>query len=297
MIGTQTGWRKTSELGQYVLDNRLIGGTRGAFYVWDAKRSYLGCVIPKVGCTSWLHYLRRSSLPDDEFEEASRFGYMPKSFDEYGLHFRTTKMTDLRAFEGIANNKTFFKWAVVRHPWRRLVSGFRSKYEGECNFRRQCLVERFNIPLPETSIDTVVTFHEFVLALARVDPEKLDRHFRPAFILCELDRVPYNFIGDLHSPQHMDHISNMSGFSTTFTELESSSAAEIFGPKYYGGRTHSMHSCSLETVEAARAIYQQDLSLLGFDLNDALHSCGTHGLTFLPHKTTQHKKPKKNKQV
>lgn len=255
--------------------------SRGSFYIWNNDRRYLGCVVPKSGCSSWLHYLRKMSLPEALFQESQSQAYLPKSYDKYGLHFRKSmSIKDMHEFEYVVNNPLYFKWAVVRHPWRRLVSGFRSKYEGQCNFRRKCMREKFNIPILDSH--EPLGFHEFVTALSTIPSVKLDRHFKPATLLCELDRVHYNYFGDLHNSEHMDYISKRLGFDASFSDVESSTAAHTFGPRYYGGRTHAIHNCSVHTVRMAAEMYAEDCRLLGYDFADAMHACGTYGVTSLP---------------
>ena len=46
----------------------------------------------------------------------------------------------------VINNPTYFKWTVVRHPWDRVVSAYRSKYEGHCNRSTECMESQFGVP-------------------------------------------------------------------------------------------------------------------------------------------------------
>jgi hypothetical protein len=45
-----------------------------------------------------------------------------------------------------------------------------------------------------------MTFHEFVLTLReiqRVSPNLLNAHFMPQTRLCQIDKFPYNYIGEV----------------------------------------------------------------------------------------------------
>lgn len=235
--------------------------------------------MPKVGCSNMLHYLRRMLLPPVLYEAAMRRPFSPRSFDAHGLHFRRSTPADLARFERVAGNASVFRWAVVRHPWRRLVSGFRSKYEGECNFSRRCLRETFRVPVPDDA--SPLSFADFVEALSTQDADRMDPHFRPQHMLCQLHRVPYDFLADLARPEHMDALSRRMGMARTFTEVESEDAAQVFGAGYYGGRTHVVHNCSARTVRLAERLYGEDARLLGYSFAEARRACATLGRTSL----------------
>eukprot|EP00050_Salpingoeca_kvevrii_P006897 m.292465 g.292465 ORF g.292465 m.292465 type:complete len:262 (+) comp12633_c0_seq1:1572-2357(+) len=256
----------------------------GSYHVWSATHNYYGCFMPKVGCSSWLHYLRVMQLPETLVRQDAQNFYRAVSHDEYGLHFRNwldkSSAEHIKA-ERIINNPRVFKWAIVRHPWQRLVSGFRSKYEGSCNFSRECLAQKWKVPVSRRG--GVVTFHEFVRALSTVPPQHLDGHFRPAFMLCELNRIPYDFIAELNNKDDTDYISQRIGFPQSFADVERSAYSQ---QSYYGGRTHSVHNCTVTTVALAERIYATDAATLGFSFEDAYYSCLHHGTTSLPSTST-----------
>jgi hypothetical protein len=288
MHGNNTGHelQYSSSRDPYALlkdSDAQLSRSKGAMYIWSTSQRFFGCVMPKTGSTSWLHYIRSMLLPAQILTEIkrSRHIYKPVSYDQYGLHFRKPSLKELQLSESIINDLSYFKWVVVRHPWRRLVSSFRSKYEGECKGSRHCLRETFKVPLRHT-IENTVTFHEFVEALASVDPIALDKHFRPAYLLCELDRIPYNFIGDLHVARDMDYISARMGFSKNFSSVATPLAAKAFGEAYYSGRTHAVHNCTAATVHIAAHLYRHDARYLGCDFAEAMASCSTHGLSAPP---------------
>jgi hypothetical protein len=90
--------------------------------------------------------------------------YNRQSFPKYSLFFRYK----LRQYEHdgadfhheipytvmeeraatVINDPIYFKFAVVRHPWDRIVSGYRSKYINICRSDRKCLeVRSFSLDL------------------------------------------------------------------------------------------------------------------------------------------------------
>ncbi len=204
------------------------------------------------------------------------------SHDEYGLHFwRVTSPHPGEALASAAllNNRHVFKWAVVRHPWDRIVSAFRSKYEGQCNRNRTCFRNEFALPTLADGSDPV-QFHEFMESLARLRPSKMDPHFRPAHVLCELNRVAYDYIADLTNATETAFISERLGFNRSFGEVEFEKHAHSRNlSQYYHGRTHLAHKCTQATVELAQSIYGVDAQLLGYSFAEPARCCLTHGVT------------------
>ena len=68
---------------------------------------FYACILPKVGCTSWLRFLRSLHLPPDELSAFDAHPYRRESADQHGLHFRNTLTggpTEARAAETILNS-------------------------------------------------------------------------------------------------------------------------------------------------------------------------------------------------
>eukprot|EP00050_Salpingoeca_kvevrii_P020830 m.103048 g.103048 ORF g.103048 m.103048 type:complete len:300 (+) comp9040_c0_seq2:547-1446(+) len=288
-MGVRTGpsTNRPEQPRAYVLadDEAGYATTRGSYHFWSTTREYFGCLMPKVGCSSWLHYIRTQQLPPEiaEIDTSKSRIYRPISRDEHGLHFRRFHPLDAARSDGrlaakVLRNPRMFKFAVVRHPWWRLVSAYRSKYEGACAYSRSCLRDNFQLDVNVASSD-VLSFHEFVEALGRSNPLSLNPHFRPAALLCELDRIPYDFIAELMSVSDTDYVSQRLGYNTTFAEAEAKRFAMTGSDRYYGGRTHHIHNCTEQTVAIAARIYAADASLLGYSFQDAYDSCRRFGLS------------------
>jgi len=71
----------------------------------------------------------------------------------------------------------------------------------------------------------------------------------------------------------------MHGWSMQVSDFR---AQKIKSDKYYSGRTHDVQNCTRETVELVQSIYQKDLDILGYSLDDAYHACETYGLSRAP---------------
>eukprot|EP00054_Salpingoeca_dolichothecata_P016785 m.99011 g.99011 ORF g.99011 m.99011 type:complete len:372 (+) comp22148_c0_seq1:69-1184(+) len=271
----------------YTLDRRVftrMRAARGSFQFWSTKRNYYGCVMPKVGCSSWLLYVREMELKQ---HKGGAGKYKRGSFENKQFFFRSRdNITEYRdsALTEILNDQSYFKFAVVRHPWDRLVSAFRSKYEGECHMGRECFQAHFWVPIDITKKEPL-TFHEFVVALAekfRQNVNKVNVHFRPQHMLCELDSIPYDYIVDLLDPEHTDFVSKKMGFNVTFREATRERYEKTRSEGYYKGRTRTVHHCTLETVALAAELYRVDAKLLGYSFDRAYESCAKYGTTSPP---------------
>jgi len=190
---------------------------RGSYHVWSPKLRYFGCLVPKAGCTSWLEYIYHMHLPADlaKTYERGLAKYHSISHMEHGLHFRAMdSRQNTTAIEAVLNDPSYFKFVVARHPWHRLLSAYRSKYEGMCKADPVCFEKHFGVP---ANGQDDITFHDFVRLLSKMPPRSLDPHFRPATLLCELTRIAYNYTGDLTNTSDNDYISARVGFPVPFS--------------------------------------------------------------------------------
>jgi hypothetical protein len=221
--------------------------------------------------------------------------YRRDSYDEHGFHFRNTLFggfAEARAAEAIINSNTTFRFAVVRHPWERLLSAYRSKYEHACKGSRMCLVSGYNmVHLDRSDPNVPVSFDEFVHALAVQNPLELDHHFRPATTLCELNRIPYDFLLELTSQDDADYLARRLSLPRAFHVVPIDTAlngSAVYNAKsiaeqqasaraYYGPQP-----CTYETVAAAELLYGADAVLLGYSFQAAYDSCTQHGLSSPP---------------
>ena len=55
------------------------------------------------------------------------------------------------------------------------------------------------------------SFHEFVQTLSETPTKFIDPHFRPLYLLCDLNHIRYDFIGDLESADDADYIADRMG--------------------------------------------------------------------------------------
>ena len=262
-------------------------------------RQFYACIQPKVGCTSWLKYIRSLHLPPDVLRAFDIHPYRRESFDQHGLHFRNTQTGgpfEARSTEDVINGGDFFKFAVVRHPWDRIISAYNSKYLVACKSSRTCLRSAFSMTELDVSKPTAkVTFDEFVRSIALQNPITIDQHFRPSSTLCELSRIHYDYLADLDSQEHASDIASILNLPTAFTVKSAFSASSNLSDVKELRSVYAPLPCTYETVAAAEYVYGEDARLLGYSFDDAYVSCNTYGLTSAPLSADQHKELESNK--
>jgi hypothetical protein len=189
----------------------------GCYHIMHMTRQFYSCIVPKVGCSHWLEYIRKQ----DHIPPPGKNVYQTDPYAVLNFSFVITPvLPSVLGFKAVAHNPSLFKWAVVRHPWKRLVSAYSSKFEGVCQGNVTCFAIHFSVAIPKNV--TTLTFHEFVVYLSVQKPlVTLDPHFKPVSIMCQLESIHFDFIGDLDVKEDMDYISNRLGYAHTFTEVGS----------------------------------------------------------------------------
>jgi hypothetical protein len=302
--------RQRSSHSSYRFAESSYFETKGGYQLWlESQRVYL-CLTPKIGSTSWMTYIK-ANLPHPPPDAQARAlaalaqarrrapparnvttvtTFLRVNNPPAGLFFRDFK-TD--AHVPIVNDPAYTKVAVVRHPWDRLVSAYRSKYEGVCNFQRRCMKRTFMLHLLRDKDDSYLSFHEFVGTLFRMSPAQLDAHFKPQTLVCEMHRIKYDLFADLSVPADMDKVSRLLGFATPFSEAKNSELSRFRGGAlpsstagdnsssavYYEGRTHLVQNCTVDTVAMAESIYAQDALILGYSFDAAYKACAERGVS------------------
>lgn len=252
-----------------------------SFQIWSKSHMYFGCLVQKAGCKSWLHAIRSQHLPlgkalklhtsplltfskvnHPKFNLFMRRNGAKKSRD--GLYERMENET-----ASVINNSEYFKFAIVRHPWNRLVSAFRDKYVLHCNFSRVCFRESYLIPIQTSPLDPL-TLTELLKTLLTMDTLAINEHFQPASYACETGSIAYDYIGDIDNSAHMDELSQILGFSQRFSEMTSSSGNVLAFPSF---------ACTHRTVAMAERLYVNDATQFGYTFSDVYTSCTKTGLS------------------
>ena len=241
---------------------------------------YYACFVAKAGTSSWLEVVYRQHLGDeyDTFflnhklhERASvpqRGLYLrrPRKMPQYDVWKRLDD-----AATDVINNSSYFKFAVVRHPWNRLVSAFIDKYHEDCKSHRRCLHSQFALNVNTTSTEPF-TLTELLEVLIRMQPPSINEHFASAVDLCEMNHMEYDFIGDLGDPDNNNFLLNRTHNTGPLPHEN--------GPK--GAMIASRVACDETTVLLAKHYFQKDLRKFGYTLDDAHEACAKYGVAVKP---------------
>jgi hypothetical protein len=259
--------------------------------LWSEKYHYYACLIPKCGSTSWISMIKKAHLTEKQLQVENRVSiHLHTSYAKEGLFFRPFSPAkrdveydykyppdkariEARAVE-VLNDPAFFKFAIVRHPWNRLVSGFLDKYVGVCQKNRDCF--RRYVPEVSGNIAEPLTLTELLLALQRAPELLINRHFLQATHQCDLGRVPYDFIADSENPAHLAHL--MRKIKSPISLLRENDHRWLDNGSIAGKQI----SCTRYTVDLAARFYAEDLKVLGLTMDEAYESCEKYGLAHPP---------------
>jgi hypothetical protein len=122
----------------------------------------------KVGTRTMLNILRKSTA---EFEVEESFG----------VHFEKRRL------------KNHFKFAIVRNPWDRLISGWQNKFMRETKFA-----------MAREHRQEFKNFGAFVEYIVAQDPESINIHFRPQVYQMDLNEL--NFLGRFENFEDCVHV-------------------------------------------------------------------------------------------
>jgi hypothetical protein len=245
--------------------------------ILSEKYKVYACLAPKCGSTNWFHYLLRAHLPSEKIDHIfnnSNFRHAKLNYPEYGLR-QHRGYHDL-LYQSLLD-PSVFKFAVVRHPWRRLISAYKDKFLGECEGSRQCFRKTY-MPTLSASGPSSVTLSEMLLAMQKAagpsGEGSVDMHFRQITKRCS-PTFPFDFIGDLDNKTHMDYIRSRINPDLSLEEVSHLT-------KYATNKTAVEVHCNHATVALAQAFYQDDLETFGFSMDEAMDACSTYGLPFKP---------------
>ncbi len=159
------------------------------------------CVPAKVSSTDWKYLMFKLHM----------FKY-PRPQRAVKLHKATTLgevnityFSDHNQKERDTLLKTYYKYVVVRHPWTRLVAGYKERFvDTDMEFVGiDTLIKQIKSgfdPLGESGTSRVL-FHEYiqyVLSLSSA-PAEMDRRWMPMRYACEPCLVKYDFIVKLEN--------------------------------------------------------------------------------------------------
>ena len=179
----------------------------------------------------------------------------------------------LHSFKGIIYRlRTYFKSVVVRHPFDRLLSGYKDKLASSNKIYEHGLGQRilrmFHPTLDESVIEEGkgVTFPDFVKYFISKGHRTRDAHFSYMHDLCYLCQIPYDYIAKLET--HDSDAYNIITTRLSGNGLDSLTAVHsTTGGASVGKALPQYSDVSDEDIEALSQLFSEDMHLFGYTLD------------------------------
>jgi len=241
---------------------------------------FMACFVPKGGSSTWLAYMEQEMLLYPPRTIHSRF--------RTSLHGPVFWGGDNYTALAEAAVSTPFRFMVVRHPWKRLLSFYHQKWKSQKNdsgifykelgvtkawadaagFHGLAMLLQHKLGsggmLPPTVQDTSV--------LGPSSPTFGNKHYRPQYLLCQHHHIKYHKLIDLDNMADHDLIliQEKCGFKHRYNLSKTAMSPTLLEP------------CNMSTVAAVERVYGLDAVLGGFNFLEQYESCGKLGLSNFP---------------
>lgn len=154
----------------------------------------------------------------------------------------------------------FFRFLFVRDPFRRAVSAWRDKINGNRQEKKQILKA---LKIGGSQLQTYVSFYDFLSAVRDVRDEKRDEHWATQTYLSCADVVPYGLVGRIESFDH--DIKSVE--KKLMLDLNDYYPAEAMKNAISDKRPYTDDYCE-KTIDLVRQVYAEDFKR--FDYSTSL---------------------------
>ena len=164
-------------------------------FVVVSERSFLVCVLPKCGSSSW-HWLARDMR--DPLSKGHEFGWQDRQ-----KNTEISQELSLAAGKKILQNKNSFIAIAVRHPFAKMISGWNDKLANDVTYSSFVLeayphMQKYANDKDPKHVLRFEDLAEYIGAYGH-DLKNLDYHFMPMQNLCRPCLYPYNYVVKLES--------------------------------------------------------------------------------------------------
>ena len=243
----------------------------------EKRYKFLYCSIPKVASTNFKRTMVVLSYPDSKF--------------------KTLTIKDVNGLKNVHNNpaiialsklngsplyppyKFYYKFAFFRHPFTRMVSAWRNKFQinnGRINRyfytnfgNKMIAITRGNKGLKKFLYQQkpLLSFHEFVVGIKN---RIIDRHWMPQTEICRPCEVNYNFVGFFeHLDADVEYVYNEIGITDKIIQPDRTSEGA-----HHQSTTELtielFNTLSNEEIDDLYKFYERDFLAFGYvkDVND-----------------------------
>lgn len=227
------------------------------------KNMYFFCEVAKSGCSSAKKELWRQEMLDVPMPEAFlKANHNPHAPFHQHMLIKPFQLGQTR-FNEFIRNPSVIKWAIVRNPFTRILSGYLDKVQrNEPMFRNIAhQVAQMRGVQREAVEASSVSFEEYCQALSRFRrPIDFDQHWRPQYEHTCADIIPYTFFAKLETlDAEAPLISRRLGLSDlTFNA----------GKRHATGSNEKIAQYYTDkTADIVRKVYAKDFQHFGYSLD------------------------------
>lgn len=200
--------QRTGKSGK-VLYRKLIRASARAnifnprVYFANDRLKIIYCRIPKNACTIFTNMMIENSAIADRFltSPLGPHNYLSK-------HSKALRITDSWVFK----DPDYFKFVVLRNPFKRLVSGYLDKFAKTTVFEKMAKTVILSVQAEmgtELNLEKSITFEQFIEYLVKTEDSALDAHWRPQNTFLSQGLFEFDLVGQF---ERLDN---------TITDLES----------------------------------------------------------------------------
>ncbi len=184
-------------------------------YIVNQEYKFIYCPIPKVASTSLnciMYLLSNSSEKDDQLtkfvlssqqHEAEGVNHYVHDLHRYIHNNLTLENYSRKQARELINSDRYFKFTVVRDPWKRLTSAYLNKFVDVNNPRellpsaRTAIEGFYTIHGKKPDYGKSITFRQFLSYIAATEDQYLDVHWKPQSEF--LKNIELDFVGKLET--------------------------------------------------------------------------------------------------
>ncbi|RDW13574.1 sulfotransferase family 2 domain-containing protein [Paracoccus thiocyanatus] len=226
------------------------------------KNMYFFCEVAKSGCSAVKKELWRQETMDVPVPEGFlRENHNPHVPFQHQLLIKPFQMGRTK-FNEFIRDSNVIKWAVVRNPFTRILSGYLDKVRrDEPQFRNIAhrVAKLRNVHVSAVAHNSV-SFEEYCEALTLFEqPLDFDQHWRPQYEHICADIIPYTFFAKLET---LDEDSGDIARRIGLAKLS-----------FTAGRSHATGSnekvqeyYTQKTADIVRKVYANDFEHFGYGL-------------------------------
>ena len=183
-------------------------------YLYSFKYNFLYCPIPKNASTSMHKFILELEL-----------GRNLNPREMKGIHLNTGLKYSLQYLPlsealRILNRPNLLKFVIVRNPWKRLVSGYLSKFvknESLPEFAKDVVKAIYRKNRQKPDYQKGITFRQFVEYVCDTPDRELDSHWKPQYLF--LGQTKFDVVAKLETiQQDFEYISDRLGIPKPLLE-------------------------------------------------------------------------------